>query len=133
MRIQFAEIRNIKVEDVLAHYGVETRKRSTTELVANCPFPSHKETEHKNGNPTLCISLELNRWFCQSSKCREISNKPKGGDCIDVVAMMENLTPLDAAKKLAELFGGNPQSRPNTVRADTPHPLQSRILPSPSR
>lgn len=125
MRVNFAEVRNIPVAAVLAHYHVEVRKRSNTELVARCPFPSHKETKHKNDNPTLAISTEKNRWYCHSDQCRALSNKPKGGDCIDVVAMMENLTPIDAAKKLAEMFAvgdwsHTPPSKPSHPAACAP-------------
>ena len=104
MHVEFAEVRKIPIASVLKFYKVYARKRSDTELVADCPFPSHKTTEHANKNPTLAISTEKNRWYCHSDSCRAASNKPKGGDAIDVVAMMENLTPLDAAKKLAEMF-----------------------------
>src|SRR5580693_7169896 len=117
--VNFAELRNIPIASVLTHYGVEVRKRNQTELVASCPFPSHRDSAHQKD--TLAISLEKNRWYCHSDSCRAASNKPKGGDCIDVVAMMENLTPLDAAKKLAELFGSQP-TKPNNVNGDTPHP-----------
>ncbi len=113
--INFAEIRTIPIESVLAHYKVEVRKRSNTQLVADCPFPSHTSEAHKKG--TLAISTEKNKGYCHSDTCRAASNKPKGFDSIDVVAMMENLTPLDAAKKLAELFRGGsrapiPPSKP---------------------
>jgi len=119
--VNFAELRNIPIASVLTHYGIEVRKRNNTELVACCPFPSHRDSAHQKD--TLAISIEKNRWYCHSDSCRAASNKPKGGDCIDVVAMMENLTPLDAAKKLAELFGGNPQpAKPNDVSSDTPDP-----------
>lgn len=114
MRVDFADIRKIPIAAVLSQYKVETRKRSNTELVANCPFPSHAQSskEHKW---TLAISLEKNRWYCHSDTCRAASNKPKGGDAIDVVAMLDNLTPLDAAKKLAELFALSTSKRSSIV------------------
>lgn len=103
MHVEFAEVRKIPIATVLKFYKVYARRRSDSELVADCPFPSHRSSEHKNKNPTLAISIEKNRWFCHSDSCRAASNKPKGGDVIDVVAMMENLTPLEAAKKLVEM------------------------------
>ncbi len=103
MKVDFPKVRQVPIASVFSLYKVEVRKRSNTELVANCPFPSHANAskEHKW---TLAISTEKNRWYCHSDSCRAASNKPKGGDVIDVVAMMENLTPLDAAKRLSELF-----------------------------
>jgi DNA primase len=104
MHVDFAEVRKIPIASALKFYKVYARKRSETELIADCPFPSHKTTQHANKNQTLAISTEKNRWYCHSDSCRAASNKPKGGDVIDLVAMLENLTALDAAKRLAELF-----------------------------
>jgi hypothetical protein len=53
---------------------------------------------------TFAISLEKGKWYCHSSNCREAGNHPKGGDVIDLVCRLDNTTPLDAAKKLRELF-----------------------------
>jgi hypothetical protein len=115
MRVDFSQIRLIPIASVLAHYRVEVRKRNSTELVANCPFPSHAKSEHQK--MTLAISIEKNRWYDHSETCRVAGNHPKGGDVIDLVCRIENLLPLDAAKKLAELFAvGNghitPPSKP---------------------
>ncbi len=101
MKVDFAAVKTIPIASVLAHYNVETRKRNNTELVANCPFPSHKESEHKW---TLAISTHKNKWFCHSDTCRAASNKPKGGDVIDLVCLLDNCLPLEAAKKLSDLF-----------------------------
>jgi Toprim-like len=122
-QVDFSKVRLIPISSILALYKVETRKRSNTELVANCPFPSHAQSskEHKW---TLAISLEKNRWYCHSDTCRAAGNKPKGGDVIDVVAMMENLTPLDAAKKLSELFCvGNGHPAPKVEASEVNKPL----------
>lgn len=115
MRVDFVQVRLIPIASVLSHYKVEVRKRSETEFVAQCPFASHTSKKHEW---TLAISVDKGKFFCHSETCRAASNKPKGGDVIDVVAMIENLTPLDAAKKLAELFAvGN-----------TPHPPSKPLL-----
>lgn len=101
-RVDFAQVRTIPIASVLSHYRVETRKRSNTELVAQCPLPSHpSDSKHEW---TLAISTEIEKAYCHNTRCRQASNKPKGLDSIDFVAMMENLTPLDAAKRLAERF-----------------------------
>jgi len=103
MQVDFAEVRKIPIASALAMYKIETRKRSNSELVANCPFPSHKEAsaDHKW---TLAISIPKNKFYCHSDTCRAASNKPKGGDVIDAVCLLDNTLPLDAAKKLASLF-----------------------------
>lgn len=101
MTVDFSKVRLIPIASVLSHYKVEVRKRNNTELVAQCPFPSHTSKKHEW---TLAISTEKNKWYCHSETCRAASNKPKGGDSIDACALIENLTTLDAAKKLAEMF-----------------------------
>ncbi len=116
MRVDFSDVRRIPLVSVLAHYKIEMRKRSDTEYVAQCTFPSHTSKKHEW---TLAISTEKGKFFCHSETCRAASNKPKGGDVIDLVALIENLTPLDAAKKLAELFAIPNGSSKNGGKGDT--------------
>jgi Toprim-like len=98
----------------LHHYKIQFRKRSDTELVCDCPLPSHAESSHKG---TFAVSTEKGKFYCHSDKCRAASNKPKGGDIIDLVCMLENCVPLDAAKRIKEMFciTGEPQSPPSKL------------------
>jgi Toprim-like len=116
MRVEFSEVRKVPIASVLSHYRIPFRKRSDTELVSDCPLPSHAESSHKG---TFAVSIEKGKFYCHSDKCRAASNKPKGGDIIDLVCMLENCLPLDAAKRIKEMFSitgvpDNPPSKPFT-------------------
>lgn len=121
MTVDFNEVRKIPIASVLAHLKIQFRKRSDTELVAQCPFPSHTSKKHEW---TLAISTEKMKFFCHSETCRAASNKPKGGDVIDFIQLVENLpNALDAAKRLAEMFclnGKTPQENPLTPSKPNP-------------
>jgi DNA primase len=118
MHVDFAELRKkVPIASVLRMYQIEVRKRSDTEIIANCPFASHPtDSTHQW---TLAISTELGKAFCHNTRCREASNKPKGLDAIDFVAMMENVPLLDAAKKLQEMFALS-TSKPSSIPASAP-------------
>jgi hypothetical protein len=122
MTVDFAAVKLVPIASVLAHYKVQVRKRSNTEQVCRCPLPSHAATEHKNNNETFCISVEKGKWYCQADTCRAAGNHPKGGDVIDLVCRLDNSTPLEAAKKIGELFAvGNGKIQTDTVRI---HPAE---------
>jgi DNA primase len=115
----FQRLKSIPVADVLRHHGVEVRKRSDKELVCICPLPSHKSTEHKNNNPTFCISVEKNKWYCHSGTCREVGNHPRGGDVIDLVCRLDMCDVKTAAKRLSEQFGINGNTPPSKSEIQT--------------
>jgi len=109
-KLDFASIRaSVPIDSVLAHYGVETRKRNGTYLVANCPLPSHTS---KESPLSFAINIEKNLWTCHSDSCRKGSGI-RGGDVIDLVCLLEGTRlPLEGAKKLAELFPQSGEARP---------------------
>jgi hypothetical protein len=123
MAVDFQEVRRIPFASVLSYLHIPFRKRSDTELVAQCPFPSHTSKKHEW---TLAISTEKLKFFCHSETCRAASNKPKGGDVIDFIQLLENHpTPLCAAKRLAEIFAldGHTASVPLTPSKPSNPPL----------
>jgi DNA primase len=123
LKIEFSEVRLIPIASVLAQYQIPVRRRSNTELVCDCPLPSHKESQHQK--QTFAIGLEKNRWYCHSDTCRAAGNHPKGGDVIDLVSRLDHTTPLDAAKKLAEIFRtGIPVNRNEAPAKNTPLAFQ---------
>jgi DNA primase len=102
MGVDFAKVKLIPIASVVARYKVETKRRSNTELIGQCPLPSHPiDSKHEW---TLAISTEIGKAYCHNTRCREASNKPKGLDAIDFVCMMENVTNVVAAKRLTEMF-----------------------------
>jgi DNA primase len=88
----------ITMEAVLEHYGLLdrfTRKGET--LIGPCPI-------HKGSNPTqFHVSLEKNLWHC-FSECKH------GGNALDFIMKMENLSVHAAALKAIDWFKLDPES-----------------------
>jgi DNA primase len=85
----------ITMEQVLHHYGLIDRfKRSGDSLSGPCPI-------HKGENPTqFRISVSKNIWNC-FSECKH------GGNVLDFITRMENVSIHAAALKAIEWFGLN--------------------------
>jgi hypothetical protein len=54
---------------------------------------------------SFSINLAGNYWRCFSESCNENNGGKRGGDCINFVALMDGVSQLEAAKKLATWFG----------------------------
>lgn len=93
----------ITMEQVLEHYGLLDRfKRSGDSLSGPCPI-------HKGSNPTqFRVSISKNIWNC-FSECKH------GGNTLDFIAKMENVSIHAAALKAIEWF----QLDPEAVSADS--------------
>jgi DNA primase len=92
--VDFRDIRSrITMEQVLEHYNVlDTLKGTGHTLSGPCPI-------HKGSNPTqFRVNTEKNIWNC-FSKCK------RGGNTLDFIAKMENVSIHDAAIKACEWFG----------------------------
>lgn len=118
MSLDFATIKEIKMTDVVARYQLVLRFKG--EYAATCcPLPSHKQGDTSK---SFSINLGKNYWRCFSASCNEAAGC-KGGDCINFVALMENWSQLDAAKKLAEWFGvGQKQTPQHMAEASKTEP-----------
>jgi DNA primase len=83
----------ITMEQVLEHYSLLSKlKRSGDSLSGPCPI-------HKGNNPTqFRVSLSKNVWNC-FSECKH------GGNTLDFVARMENVSVHSAALKVIQWFG----------------------------
>ena len=88
----------ITMEQVLEHYGLMHQfKRSGDRLSGPCPI-------HKGSNPTqFSVSIEKNVWNC-FSECKH------GGNVLDFISRMENVSILAAANKAIEWFHLNPEA-----------------------
>ncbi|HAO78995.1 MAG TPA: hypothetical protein DCQ92_08485, partial [Verrucomicrobia subdivision 3 bacterium] len=86
----------ITMEQVLEHYGLMDKfKRGTDSLNGPCPI-------HKGSNPTqFRVSLSKNIWNC-FSECKH------GGNVLDFIAEMENVSIHAAALKAIEWFNLDP-------------------------
>jgi DNA primase len=99
---QFVDFRAVKaaitMERVLEHYGLMDKfKRGTDSLNGPCPI-------HKGSNPTqFRVSLSKNIWNC-FSECKH------GGNVLDFIAKMENISIHAAAMKAIEWFNLDPEA-----------------------
>jgi DNA primase len=94
----------ITMEQVLEHYGLLPKfKRSGDSLSAPCPI-------HKGSNPTqFRVSTTKNVWNC-FSECKN------GGNTLDFIAKMDDVSILAAANKAIEWFHLDPEK----MSADSP-------------
>jgi DNA primase len=96
-RSSFVDFKAVKaavtMEQVLEHYGLlDSFKRSGDSLSGPCPI-------HKGSNPTqFRVSISKNVWHC-FSECKH------GGNVLDFIAKMEDVSIHAAAVKAIEWFG----------------------------
>ena len=88
----------ITMEQVLTHYGlIDQFKKGTDSLSGPCPI-------HKGSNPTqFRVSISKNIWNC-FSECKH------GGNTLDFIARMENVSVHAAALKAIEWFNLDPEA-----------------------
>jgi DNA primase len=88
----------LTMEQVLEHYGLTDQfKRSGDSLSGPCPI-------HKGSNPTqFRVSVSKNVWNC-FSECKH------GGNVLDFISRMENVTIHAAALKAIQWFNLDPES-----------------------
>lgn len=131
--LDFAALKQIPLTSVCARYGIALTFGGKY-AKAKCPLPTHKPGDKdKNFN----INLEGNYWKCWSGSCNEKAGA-KGGDVINFVAVMENCSQHEAAKKLAGWFhveetktAQHIAKRSESVPKDTPKRTVSNVT-SPS-
>jgi DNA primase len=99
---QFVDFRAVRaaitMEQVLEHYGLMDKfKRGTDSLNGPCPI-------HKGSNPTqFRVSISKNIWNC-FSECKH------GGNVLDFIARMEDVSVHAAALKAIEWFNLDPEA-----------------------
>ena len=112
----------ITMEQVLEHYGLLSKfKRSGDRLSGPCPI-------HKGSNPTqFSVSIEKNVWNC-FSECKH------GGNTLDFIARMEDVSILAAANKAIEWFHLDPaeMSASSEQQVEEPsEPAKNGEVPQP--
>jgi DNA primase len=116
-KTKFVDFKAIKaavtMEQVLQHYSLLDRmKRSGDSLSGCCPI-------HQGTNPTqFRVSVSKNIWNC-FSECKH------GGNVLDFVARMENISAHGAALRLIEWFNLEVEAPP-----EEPEPEAERPRPS---
>src|ERR1035441_8482141 len=120
----FVDFKAIKVRvtiaDILARYQVSLVRVNQTSLKGGCPLPSHSSGS-KN---TFYVNEAKSVWYCHSESCKKNGTRA-GGNEIDFVALMEQCSVYDAAKRIEEWFpAGNSRATVGTqaVAADTADP-----------
>src|SRR5947208_2112507 len=126
----FVDFRAVKaaitMEQLLEHYGLLDRfKRSGDSLSGPCPI-------HKGENPTqFRVSVSKNIWNC-FSECKH------GGNALDFIARMENVTIHAAALKAVEWFHLDPEAMSGEedeqdAGEESKRPAPSQSKPSPKK
>lgn len=119
----------ITMEQVLDHYGLLAQfKRGGDRLSGSCPI-------HKGSNPTqFSVSISKNVWHC-FSECKQ------GGNVLEFIAKMEDVSIHAAANKAIEWFNLDPEAMSansnkedagpsETPKAeDTPQPKAEKVAP----
>jgi DNA primase len=99
----FVDFKAIKqrvgIADVLARYRVNLVRVNQTAMRGGCPLPSHSSGS-KN---TFYVNEAKSVWYCHSESCKK-NGARAGGNVIDFVALMEQCSVYDAAKRIEEWF-----------------------------
>jgi hypothetical protein len=74
-------------------------------------MPSHKDGDK---DKTFQVNVAGNYWKCWSETCNAKNGGKKGGDVINLVALIENCSEYQAAQKLAEWFHLETKEKPGT-------------------
>lgn len=118
----------VSVEAVVARYGVALKRTNRSHERGNCPLPTHPAGDDAK---SFSINVSKQVWICHSTACAKARRGKKGGDVIELVAVMESCSLRDAGLKLASWFGfsmptGGSQS--NGVReSDSPKAAEPPI------
>jgi DNA primase len=91
--------RRVTMADVLARYQVSLKRVNQTTLKGTCPLPSHS-SDSKN---TFFVNEAKSVWYCHSDSCKKNGDRA-GGGVIDFVALMEQRSIYEAAKRIDEMF-----------------------------
>jgi len=125
-KIQRVDFRAVKaaitMEQLLEHYGLINKfKRGNDSLSGPCPI-------HKGTNPTqFRVSISKNVWNC-FSECHH------GGNVLDFIAKMEDVSIHAAALKAIEWFGLDPEGMAANSDEPEAQPLREAYKrPEPAR
>jgi DNA primase len=111
----------VTMEQVLEHYGLLDKfKRGADSLSGPCPI-------HKGSNPTqFRVSISKNIWNC-FSECKH------GGNTLDFIARMDDVSIHAAALKAIEWFQLDPESISANEDKETPSDVpKSETIPAPA-
>jgi hypothetical protein len=99
--LDFEVIKKIRVVEVCGRYGIQLRYRGDF-ATAVCKLPTHKP---RDKGRTFSVNVAENYWRCFSDSCNAKNSGRKGGDVINLVALLEKCSEYQAAEKLAAWYG----------------------------
>jgi DNA primase len=90
------------IERLLEQYGVKLRRRVGSHLRGLCPLPQHSSWESRE---SFIVNTRKNVWVCHSQSCVAARGGQAGGNVLDLVAIMEHCSIVEAARRLSARFG----------------------------
>ena len=103
---EFVDFKTVKaeatVEAVAARYGVDLRRVNSSHERGRCPLPTHPAGDDAK---SFSINVTKQVWICHSTACAKARRGKKGGDVIELVAVMDGCSLRDAGLRLASWFG----------------------------
>ncbi len=121
----------VSVEAVASRYGVALRRTNGSHERGKCPLPTHPAGEDAK---SFSINVSKQVWICHSTACAKARRGKKGGDVIELVAVMESCSLRDAGLKLASGFGLEMNRNGETSEtASRPDPKNEASLNQPAR
>jgi DNA primase len=120
--VSFEEIKKtVSLQMVLDRYGFKLRPVSAGSLRGKCPLPTHSSKESKESFTATLNKGTGGAWACQSQSCVAARHGRRGGNALDLVAIMENCSVREAAVKLQQWFSV-PAPHPKTMSAEQEPP-----------
>jgi len=99
--VDFAEVKKaVPINMVLLHYDIALKQKNATSWRGKCPLPTHTGDSENS----FSVNTEKNAWACHVASCKKARGGRKGGNQLDLVAVMEDCTVRDAALKLQDWF-----------------------------
>ena len=125
--MDFADLKTIKVVEVLGErYKVKLQYRGDY-ASGLCPLPTHKQGDR---DKSFAVHIPSNTWRCFSKSC----GNERPSDVITLVRVMEGLVrPLEAAQKLSEWYKKSaplPERKVREATTSPPSPHTEHTSPS---
>lgn len=108
MALDFEEIKKIRIVEICGRFGIALRYRGDF-ATAVCKLSTHKPGDKSR---TFSVNVRENYWRCFSDSCNAKNQGRKGGDVINLVALLEKCSEYQAAEKLATWYGMNGNGKP---------------------
>lgn len=113
----------VSVEEVAGRYGVALKRTNGSHERGKCPLPTHPA-----GDDVKSFSVNVSKqvWICHSTGCAKARRGRKGGDVIELVAVMESCSLREAGLKLASWYGIKSSSNGTTTKLSEVKPEQAQ-------